>query len=78
MNRQEIAEYEESLKKYRDLYSALKTTEKKGMTEGIIKGKIEEKIEIAQKAIAMGMSIKEISDLTSLSETQIEELIKKD
>jgi len=71
MNKQEIAEYEESLKKYRDLYSALDTAEKKGMTEGIIKGKIE----IAQKAIEMGMPIKDVIELTSLPETQIEELI---
>jgi predicted transposase/invertase (TIGR01784 family) len=68
MNKQEIAEYEDSLKKYRDLYSALTTAEK----EGEIKGKIE----IAQRLLNKGMSIEEISDLTGLSEEQIKELIK--
>jgi len=93
MNKQEIAEYEDSLKKYRDLYSALDTAEKKGMTEGIIKGKIEGmtegiikgkiegKIEgmteIAQKAIEMGISIKDVIKLTNLSETQMEELLNQ-
>jgi len=63
MNKQEIAEYEDSLKRYRDLYSALETAEKKG------------KIEIAQRAIEMGMPIKVVSELTGFAETQIEELI---
>ena len=38
------------------------------------KGKIEGKIEIALKALEMGMSIDDASKLTSLSKQQIEEL----
>ena len=68
----EIAEYEDSLKKYRDLYSAIETAKH----EGEAKGKIEEKIEIALKAIEMSMSIEDIRKLTDLSEEQIKEIIK--
>jgi len=45
MNRQEITEYEESLKTYRDLYSALATAERDGEIKGEIKGKEEGRIE---------------------------------
>ena len=65
MNKQEIAEYEDSLKRYRDLYSALDTAERKG------------RIEIAQKLLDKGMSIEEVCDVTALSEEQVKELIKK-
>jgi len=67
MNKQEITEYEDSLKKYRDMNSALATAK----MEGEMKGKIEGKIEIAKKAIEMGMSVDDIMKLTGLSEEQI-------
>ena len=69
MNKQEIAEYEDNLKKYRDLNSAFATAE--------MEGEMKRNIEIAQKAIKMGISIEDISKLTGLSEEQIKELIKK-
>ena len=49
------------------MYSAIETAKH----EGEAKGKIEEKIEIALKAIEMGMSIEDIRKLTDLSEEQI-------
>jgi predicted transposase/invertase (TIGR01784 family) len=70
MNKQEITEYEDSLKKYRDLYSALATAERKG--------KMEREVEITLKAIEMGMSIEDLTKLTGLSEEQIKDLIKKE
>jgi len=76
VNKQEIAEYEDSLKKYRDLYSALDTAERKGMTEGMIKGKIEGKIETALKMLRDGVSIENICRYTDLFEEQVKELIK--
>jgi predicted transposase/invertase (TIGR01784 family) len=68
MDKQEIAEYEDSLKKYRDLYSALATAERKGKIEG--------KIEIAQRLLNKGMSLEDVSDVTGLSEGQVKELLK--
>ena len=69
MNREEVAEYEASLKKFRDLNSAIETAK--------MEGKIEEKIEVAEKAIAMGMSIDDVIKLTGLSEEQTKGLIKQ-
>ena len=59
MNKQEIAEYEASLKKYRDLYSAIETA------------KMEGKIETALKMLEDGVSIENICKYTGLSEEQI-------
>jgi len=59
------------LKKYRDWYSVIETAK----MEGEKKGKIEGKIEIAKKAIEMGMSIIDIIKLTDLPEKQVKELI---
>jgi len=77
MDKQEIAEYEDSLKRYRDLYSALETAERKGKIEGKIEGKMERNIEIAQSMLNKGMSKEDVSDVTGLSEKQLKELIKK-
>jgi predicted transposase/invertase (TIGR01784 family) len=67
MNKKEIAEYEDSLKLYRDWYSAISTAKREGKEEG--------KIELAIEAVKMGiMSIDDASKLTGLSGQQIEEL----
>jgi len=72
LNKQEIAEYEDSLKKYRDLYSAMETAKMDGKMEG----KIERNVEIAQKMLEDGVSIENICKYTGLSEEQVKELIK--
>jgi predicted transposase/invertase (TIGR01784 family) len=76
LNKQETAEYEENLKRYRDLYSAIETAKMEGELKGKIERKIEGKIETAKKAIEMGMSIDDTIELTGLSEEQVKELIK--
>ena len=68
MNKQEIADYEDSLKKYRDLNSALETAKMEGETKG--------KIEVAQRLLNKGMSISDVCDATGLSEDKIESLRK--
>jgi len=81
MNKQELAEYEDSLKVYRDWYSVMETArsegEIKGEIKGKIEGKIEEKNETALKMLEDGMSIENICKYTGLSEEQIKELIEK-
>ena len=42
-----------------------------GKEEGKIEGKIEREIEIASKALKKGLSIKDISELTGLTDDQI-------
>lgn len=46
----------------------------KGKAEGRAEGRLEERIELAKKAKSMGMSIKDISALTGLSEEEIMKL----
>lgn len=71
-NKEQIDSYEDSLKYYRDLKNSLDTARE----EGEIKGEIKGKIEIATKALKKGMTIKDISELTGLSEIDIIELNK--
>ena len=78
-----IRSYEDSLKCYRDLKTSLDTARAEGKVEGKVEGKIEEKIEgkiegikegkieTATMALKMGISVKEISELTGLSEIEI-------
>jgi len=68
MNKQEISEYEENLKRYRDLYSAFATAEMKGEIKG--------KIETALKMLADGVSIETICRYTGLSQEQVTELTR--
>jgi len=73
MNRQEITEYEDSLKKYRDLNSAIETAK----MDGELKGKMEEKKETALKMLEDDMAIENICKYTGLSEEQINKLCQK-
>jgi predicted transposase/invertase (TIGR01784 family) len=54
--------------------SSEKTILSKTKAEGRAEGRAEERIETAKKAKAMGMSVKDISKLTGLSEQEIEKL----
>ena len=67
---EELREYEDSLKAYRDLKNSLDTAEEKGRVEGRVK----EKIAIARNLKSMGMSISDISNATGLQEEEIKEL----
>jgi predicted transposase/invertase (TIGR01784 family) len=74
--------YEESLKYYRDLKNVVDTAyeegEVKGKMEGRIEGKIEGKIErnceVAKGMKAKGIDITIITEITGLSEDEIEKL----
>jgi len=77
MNYEEITEYEESLKHYRDLYSVLETAVTEAKIEAKMEGRMEEKIEIAQKLLNKKMPIEDISEATGLSKEQVKELIKE-
>lgn len=62
--------YEDSLKYYRDLKNSLDTAR----DEGKIEGKIEGKFEIAKRALERGLTIKDISELTGLTEQELGEM----
>jgi predicted transposase/invertase (TIGR01784 family) len=61
-----VRSYEDSLKYYRDLKNSLDTAREEGKIEG--------KIEIAIKALKKGLSVKDIIELTGLSENEIKKI----
>ena len=77
MNREEMAEYENSLKVYRDWYSALKTAKMEGKVEGKAEGKAEKAIEIALNLLGQGVSTEVVCKATGLSGAQIGALTKE-
>ena len=71
---EERQDYEESLKNFRDWYSALKTAEKKGRAEGREEGREERGIQIAQNMKKEDLSVSMIAKMTGLSEEEINKL----
>lgn len=83
---EERQDYEESLKNFRDWYSALKTAEKKGHKEGRAEGRaegLEEGLEEGEKKgvfktaknlLALGLPLETIIQATGLSEDEIKRL----
>jgi len=69
-SRAEREQYEESLKYYRDIKNVIDTA----FEDGELKGKIEERTEIAKKMKAKDIDHSTISELTGLSIEEIEKL----
>ncbi|MDX8394221.1 MAG: PD-(D/E)XK nuclease family transposase, partial [Mariprofundales bacterium] len=74
----EYAEYEESLKYYRDLKNSIDTAfddgKIEGKIEGIIEGEINGKIETAIKMQQKGYTIADIAELTGLTLEEIQQI----
>jgi predicted transposase/invertase (TIGR01784 family) len=66
----QVQSYEDSLKYYRDLKNSLDTAKEEGREEG----REEREMEIAKKALAKGMSVDDIIDLTGLTREQIQQM----
>jgi predicted transposase/invertase (TIGR01784 family) len=66
----QLAEYEESLKVYRDLKAVVDTSIEEGFEEGFEEGKID----VAKKMKTKGYPLEEIIDLTGLAKEVIEKL----
>lgn len=77
-NRQELQNYEYSLKNFWDWYSIMQTAENKSRAEGLAKGRAEgaeeKNKENARKMRLKGYPVNEISDITGLSIEEIERL----
>ncbi|MBM2815594.1 MAG: hypothetical protein HW421_2356 [Ignavibacteria bacterium] len=71
---EQVLFYEDSLKHYLDLKNSLDTAREEGEIKGIEKGKIERTKEVAIKARKKGLSVKDISELTGLTEEEINKL----
>ncbi|NIM12325.1 MAG: Rpn family recombination-promoting nuclease/putative transposase [Candidatus Aminicenantes bacterium] len=71
---EQLAQYEESLKVYRDLKGVVDTSYEEGKAEGRVEGKSEGKIEIALKMKLKGEPAEKISEYTDLSIEEINQL----
>ncbi|WP_028527220.1 Rpn family recombination-promoting nuclease/putative transposase [Runella limosa] len=67
---EDLDNYENSLKVYRDLKGVIDTA----FDEGKLEGKLERNIEVAKSAKKIGLSIGDIMKLTGLSESEINKL----
>ena len=77
-NKVELAQYEDSVKSYRDIINAIKTAEEvkfsEGKAEGRAEGKAEEKLDIAKAMLAEGLPVSTIAKVTGLTPEQISTL----
>ncbi len=82
MNKDEIFQYEMSLKAHRDYYAVMETAISEGLAkgraegraEGRVEGRVEEKIEIARNLKKKGLDITLIAETTGLSPKEIKRL----
>ena len=70
---EELREYEDSLKTYRDLKNSLDTAEEKGRVEG----RENEKIATIQRLFASGASVDIIAVATGLTQDEVKPLIEE-
>ena len=70
---EELREYEDSLKTYRDLKNSLDTAEEKGRVEG----RENEKIATIQRLFAAGASVDIIAIATGMTEADVKLLINE-
>jgi predicted transposase/invertase (TIGR01784 family) len=82
-NREEMAQYEQSLKYYRDLKNVIDTAameakvegREEGRAEGLVEGRMEgemkKALETARKLLQKNMPLSDIADVTGLSEEEI-------
>ena len=73
----EIEEYEESLKVYRDLKNSIDTAREEGKIEGKIEGKFEGKVEFAETMLKNGEDDPKIALYTGLSDEEIQSIRKR-
>jgi len=84
-NKKERLAYEDSLKEYRDLASAIETAKEEARAEGLAEGLAEGKLEgeyskahkVAQTAILEGFDNQIICTLTGLSPSEVEQIRKE-
>ena len=75
---EELREYEDSLKAYRDIKNSIDSARREGRAEGhaegLAEGHVEEKKDIARKMKSRGFSATDISEMTGLTEEEIRTL----
>ena len=75
---EELREYEDSLKAYRDIKNSIDSARREGLAEGRAEGRAEGlaegKKDIARKMKSRGFSATDISEMTGLTEEEIRTL----
>ena len=77
--KQELREYEDSLKAYRDIKKSIDTAKEEGREEGRKEGRVEgiakEKLATAKRLLGMGLTQEQVAKGTGLSIEDIERLV---
>ena len=77
--KQELREYEDSLKAYRDIKKSIDTAKEEGREEGRKEGRVEgiakEKLATAKRLLGMGLTQEQVAKGTDLSIENIERLV---
>lgn len=77
--KQELREYEDSLKAYRDIKNSIDTAKEEGRKEGREEGREEgvakEKLATAKRLFGMGFTLEQVAKGTGLSIEDIERLV---
>ena len=74
-SQQELREYEDSLKAYRDIKNSIDTAKEEGRKEGREEGVAKEKLATAKRLLGMGLTQEQVAKGTGLSIKEIEKLI---
>ena len=70
-NREQLLQYEDSLKYYRDLKNSFDTAREDGKEKGRQEGKQERNFELAKAMLEEGIDVKTIAKITGLTEELI-------
>ena len=73
--KQELREYEDSLKAYRDIKNSIDTAKEEGREEGRVEGIDKEKLATAKRLLGMGLTQEQVAKGTGLSIEDIEIII---
>lgn len=73
--KQELREYEDSLKTYRDIKNSIDTAKEEGREEGRVEGIAKEKLATAKRLLGMGLTQEQVAKGTDLSIEDIERLV---
>lgn len=73
--KQELREYEDSLKAYRDIKNSIDTAKEEGREEGRVEGIAKEKLGTAKRLLGMGLTQEQVAKGTDLSIEDIERLV---
>ena len=73
--KQELREYEDSLKAYRDIKNSIDTAKEEGRVEGRVEGIAKEKLATAKRLLSMGLTQEQVAKGTDRSIEDIERLV---